>query len=442
MKWIALTLFLALIPVLQSWLTTNNRNAPYVWALLGFLPILSEGLHIVIAPVSWAYWPGYVKGFEISAVESIACAVLLSRRKVPGGLPMKWLWIAYIFAVLLSTLFAPVPMAALFAAWQALRMLLVFAAVASIATDDRGPKAIISGMAIALAINAGYAIQQRLGGTLQAPGLFSHQNIAGMASHFVAFPALAMLLADKKYRMGLLAVAAAAVVAIAGASRGTIGLAAFGYAIVLGLSLLRKPTGRKTMILALGIVGLLAVSPLAIGSLDRRFEATKALQSDYDERAAFEKAAWAMWHDHPMGVGANQFVNIANVGGYWTNAGVAGVAGSRSAHVHNAYLLISAEMGFGGLIAFFATLLFPLILALRMAWRYKNDPRGDLMIGLSVAIAVVAMHSFFEWVVVTYTIQWLLAINMGLIAGVAVQMSQATKARKKIPATSQRTQNA
>lgn len=429
MKWIALAFYLALIPVLQSWLATNKRNAPYVWALLGCLPILSEGLHIVIAPVSWAYWPGYVKGLEISAVEAIACAVLLSRRRVPGGLSFKWLWIAYIFAALLSALFAPVPMAALFAAWQAMRMLLVFAAVASIATDDRGPKAIIAGMTIALAINACFAIQQRLGGTLQAAGLFSHQNVAGMASHFVAFPALAMLLADKRYKLGLLAIGAAAIVAIAGASRGTIGLAAAGYVMVLGLSLLRKPTSRKIGILALGLVGLLAVAPIAIGSLDRRFEATQSVESDYDERAAFEKAAWAMWADHPMGVGANQFVNIANVGGYWERAGVASVTGSRSANVHNAYLLVSAEMGFVGLAALFALLAFPLIRAFRSAWRYRNDPQGDLLIGLGVTIFIVALHSLYEWVLVTYAIQWLLAINTGMIAGITARMRRPSRQR-------------
>jgi O-antigen ligase len=374
-----------------------------------------------------------VKGLEISAVDSIACAVLLSRRRIPGALSLKWVWIAYIFAAVLSAAFAPVPMAAMFAAWQALRMLLLFAAVASIATDERGPKAIIAGMTVALAINAAFAIQQRLGGTLQAAGLFSHQNIGGMATHFVALPAFAMLLADKRYKLGFVAVAAAVIVAIAGASRGTIGLAAIGYALVMALSLLRKPTGRKTAIVALGVVGLLAVAPLAMGSLDRRYEATKALMTDYDERAAFEQAAWAMWHDHPMGVGANQFVNIANVDGYWARSGVAGVTGSRSAHVHNAYLLVSAEMGFVGLAAFIAILLAPLVVALRTAWRYKNDPRGDLLVGLGVAIIAVSAHSFFEWVIVTYTIQWLLAINMGLIAGVAYSVRRSAASKKRAP---------
>ncbi|MES2290523.1 MAG: O-antigen ligase family protein [Pseudomonadota bacterium] len=430
MKWIALVFYLALIPVLQSWLATNRRNAPYIWALLGFFPILSEGLHIVIAPVSWAFWPGYVKGIEVSIVESISCAVLLSRRGTLRSFPFKWLWIAYIFAVLLSSAFAPVPAAALFAAWQALRMLLVCAAVASIAMDDRGPKAIISGMAIALAINAGYAIQQRLGGTLQAPGLFSHQNIAGMASHLVAFPALAMLLTDKTYRLGLLAVGAAGIVAVAGASRGTIGLAALGYAMVLGLSFLRKPTGRKTMAVALGGLAMLAAAPFAMGSLDKRFAATAALITDYDERVAFENAARAMWSDHPMGVGANQFVNIANVDGYWARAGVASVAGSRSAHVHNVYLLIGAELGYVGLLALVCILFIPLLTALRTAWRYKNDPRGDLLVGIASALTVVAIHSIYEWVFVTYPIQWLFAINLGMIAGVSGRMTQDERKRK------------
>lgn len=431
MKWVALVLFLAMIPAVQSWMVSNPRKVHYVWSLLGFLPLVSEGWHIVIAPISWALWPGYVKGLEISPVESIAIAILLTRRSSWNDLPFKWLWISYIFALLLSMMLTAVPMASFFAAWQGARMFLVFAAVVSIARDERGPAAIITGMALGLIVNAAFAIEQRLTGTLQAVGLFSHQNIGGMATHFVALPALAMLLVNRQFTMGYYAVAAGAVIAILGASRGTIAFAAAGYAFVLIASIIQKPTSRKTSLLAGGIFALLAAAPLAMGALDRRFEAAPVDTGLYDERAAFERAARAMWSDHPFGVGANQYVNVANIQGYSEKAGVVWSMGSRSAHVHNVYLLVGAETGYIGLLCFIALIFVPMWTAFKGAWATRNSVSGGVLIGLGTVLVVVAVHSMYEWVFVKYLIQWLFAINLGMIAGI---VSRKPRARKQVRA--------
>ena len=75
---------------------------------------------------------------------------------------------------------------------------------------------------------------------------------------------------------------------------------------------------------------------------------------------------------------------VANGGGYNNEAGVAWAAGSDSALVHNIYLLVGAETGYLGLLAF----LFvypPLAVAFRCGWRMDGDPRGDFT-GLGVAL--------------------------------------------------------
>ena len=56
---------------------------------------------------------------------------------------------------------------------------------------------------------------------------------------------------------------------------------------------------------------------------------------DYDERAAFIRAATMMLSDHPFGVGANQFAEVAIIDGYYQKAGVAPNRGSMTAQVHN-----------------------------------------------------------------------------------------------------------
>lgn len=424
MKWVALLIFILMVPAIKAWIQSNPSKAHYVWALLGFLPLVSSAWHIVIAPISWATWPGYARGMEVSPIEALALAIILSRRKTKGLFPFTWLWVAYIAALLVSVCFSGVPMGSMFVAWQEMRMLLVFTAAATVATDERGPKALIAGMGIAMAINAGFALQQRLTGTLQAYGLFTHQNIGGMAAHFVALPAMGIVLAEKNFRMGVVAIAAAAIIVVLGASRGSIGFAALGFALVLGFSLIRKPTKRKWSIVGASALALAIAAPIAVSSLDKRFAASAGEDSSYDERAAFEKAAKLMWADHPMGVGANQYVNVANMGGYSERGGVIWNWGSRAANVHNSYLLTAAESGYLGLITFIALLITPAIVGLKNAFGRGQERLRDLLIGPSVALIIVAIHCLYEWVFVTAFIQWLFAINMGIIAGTLYRIRQ------------------
>lgn len=432
MKWIALLIFAALVPALLSWLRTNPRLAPRVWALMGFLPFVLAGWHLTVAPVYWAGWPGYVQGIDVSLLDAVALAVFLSRPRVSVKSPLLFGMAAYILAILLSMMFAEAKEAVFFYAWQMARVLLVAAAVARVSTDERGPSALIFGMVIGLCLQAGYTIEQRLSGTMQAGGMFGHQNLLGMVSHFAVFPALALVLADGKQRLPLLGVISGIIVVILGASRATLGLAGVGYVALLLLSIIRKPTSRKTMVVFLGLLTLAAATPLALASLSNRFEVAP-ISDEYDERAAFEAAAKMVISDHPMGVGADQYVIVANTQGYSARAGVAWNSGSRSANVHNVYLLVQAETGYPGLIAFVFMMFAPIIFAFRTAWRVRKDPRGDLMLGLAVSLSIVAIHSFYEWIFVEYPTQYLFAIDVGIVIGLAKQMAKAKKGGKVAP---------
>lgn len=429
MKWIALLLFMALVPLLVARLRSTPGQAPIIWTIMGFLPFVIDKWHLRVAPISWAMWPGYVKGMEVSLLDAVALAVILSLPNIKIKSPMMIVLPLYILAVLLTMAYSQVPEAAFFYAWQLLRVLLLFAAVAKISQTERGPPALILGMVLGLSMQAGYAISQRFSGATQSSGTFGHQNLLGMISHFVAFPALALLLADGKRRAPIFGVMAAAIVVILGASRATLGLAAAGFVALLVLSIMRKPTSRKSMIVGLGFVALVAVTPAALNSLQKRFEVAP-LSTDYDERAAFERAAHMAIADHPMGVGSNQYVVVANTQGYSDRAGVVWNAGSRSANVHNTYLLVWAESGFLGLAAFILLLFVPMLTAFRGAWQNRKDPRGDLMLGLGVSLAVVSVHCLYEWVFVNDSVQTLFAIDAGIIAGLSRQISRAQARRK------------
>ena len=128
------------------------------------------------------------------------------------------------------------------------------------------------------------------------------------------------------------------------------------------------------------------------------------------------------WRTIRLGVGANHFTLVANIGGYFTRVGELWGAG-RQSNVHNVYWLVAAETGYIGLVAFVAFLLPPLIAAIRCSARHVEDPRGDLLLGLGCALLVVYLHSFEEWIFVVFDSQYLLAIVMGLIAGLTQELN-------------------
>lgn len=430
MKWIFLFLLAVLVPVLVGWLRSHPRDAPKVWALMGFLPFVLGPWNLYVAPYSWGAWQGYVKGIEVSALDAVALAVLLSRPRTRFRLPFKIIGIAYLVTALLSVLQANIPIAASFYPWQLARVFLLFAAVAKICEDERAPAALITGMVIGLGFQACYSVMDYASGATQAAGLMGHQNLLGMMSHFVAFPALAMLLAGRRGWIPFAGPVAGILVAITTASRATMGFAGIGYVMILVLSGARKWTSRKAMIMTAGVLALVVATPLALASLDRRLEASPLIEG-YDERARMEAAAWMIIADNPMGVGANQYVVVTNTGGYSARAGIAWTSGS--AHVHNAYLVVAAETGFIGLIAFMALLAAPVVVAFRCAWKNRKDNRGDLLLGLGVAILIVSAHSLYEWVTLTYLVQYMLAITAGLIAGIAHQLGYWGVRRKRRP---------
>src|SRR6185436_9983263 len=109
----------------------------------------------------------------------------------------------------------------------------------------------------------------------------------------------------------------------------------------------------KRTIIVTAALGAMLMVPVVISSFDRRFaDQASLIASDYNERAAFEKAAGLMVSANPMGHGANHYVVAANLGGFNNRAGVIPIVGSQGANVHNIYFLVAAETGYLGLITF------------------------------------------------------------------------------------------
>ena len=421
MKWAVFVIVLLGILPLARWIRRNPRQAPRIWILMGFLPFgITAVRHSYMAVISWPMWPGFVKGMEVSVLDVFALAIYLSLPRVRHPLPFRWSIGFYFLAVLLSVFQAGVPAGALFYLWQLARIFLVYAAVTRACVDERVVSALLTGMAIGLGFEFCFVVWQHFGvGVIQTTGTFGHQNFLGLVSHFVVFPLFALLLSGERGWQFVLAPIAGVIIAVLTASRATVGLMGSSLVLVFTLSVARRLTARKAAIALVGAVSLAVLSPFAISSLEKRFAAAP-LSEDYDERAALERAAAMILSDHPMGIGANNFVTTANTGGYYERAGVAWT--SRSAEVHNAYWLAAAESGYIGLVAFVLFLLRPLIAAFSCGWRNRGDRRGDLLLGLGVGLLTVYVHSCFEWIFFLVPAQYLFAMTMGLVAALTQQL--------------------
>lgn len=419
MKWLGLIILLAAIMPLAGWLRRNPRHIPKIWMLVGFLPFVLSNFHLYMALDSWAGWPGHVKGAEVSVLDALALAIYITLPRARHSLPFLASMAIYFVAVVLSVFQADMPMAALFYPWQLARMFLVYAVVARACADPRVPPAILKGMAAGIFLEAGFVVWERFVlGVLQASGTIGHQNLLGVISHLIVFPFFALLLTGGNGWLPHAVVLAGVLIEVLTASRATLGLAGFAYAAVYTLSALTRWTSRKALVLLLGLAAIAVIAPLALSNFAQRGEA--ALISSEDERVALEAASAAIFSDHPWGVGANHFVFTANVRGYYSKSGVQWT--SYSATVHNIYWLVAVETGYLGLIAFVLFLARPLIVAFRCGWRNREDQRGSLLLGLGVALLTVYIHSLFEWIFITFHVQYIFALDLGLVAGLAEQL--------------------
>ena len=421
MKWVLFAVGLASLVPLMGWLRANPWALPKAWMAIGALPFIWGVFpKREIAVLGVPDWPGFSKGFDISLLDLIIVAVYFSApRARHAALPFKFSFIFYIGAVLLSAFQAGNPTATLYYVWQLLRMFMVYAVVARACADSRLSTALLKGLALGLCFEACVVASQRfIIHYVQAPGTFEQQNMLGLAVHFVVFPFFALLLSGEKDWQPATVPILGTIIDIFTASRAALGLVGVGFSLLFLLSVFRKWTARKASILAAAVVVLLLLAPVAYRQFDLRNSVFGV--SDDGGREALNNAAETILSDNPMGVGANNLVVFANVRGYYNRSEVG--AKNSTTFPHNIYWVTAAETGYVGIVALIFFLMRPLLFALSCGWRCRKDRRGDLLLGLATSLIMVYIHSYFEWIFLTDQIQYIFAIDVGIIAGFADQL--------------------
>lgn len=418
MKWIFLISIITAVVPFAMWLRRNPGSAPLVWTAFGFLAVQHGPLHLYVAPVSWALWPGFVKGLEVSILDAFALSLLLSQPPAKEPWALRYAFVFYMLAVLLAVTQAEFMTPALFYPWQTARIFFVaFVVSRAVANDTRMVAPLVQGLGYGLLLALAHSVAERFaGGALQAAGGFQHQNQLGMITNLIALVYFSLLLAGGVGWMIMAIPVAGAIIAILTVSRGTIAVLFAGYAALFMLSGLRCWTSRKTRVAVASALAAAVVLPMAISTLDKRMGDRSIFETD-QERTAFERAAGLMLNDHPFGVGPNHYVVATNTQGYSDRAGVLPRAESRAAHVHNLYWLSVVETGYIGILSYALLLMQPLVMAFTTGWRHRHDWRGELLLGLGVGLVAIYSQSTLEWIFVSFQVQYIFGLVVGLVAG-------------------------
>src|SRR6185312_15645003 len=137
--------------------------------------------------------------------------------------------------------------------------------------------------------------------------------------------------------------------------------------------------------------------------------------------------------DHPFGVGANQYVIIANTGGYSQRAGVPWNEANLRAPVHDSYYLITAELGFLGLAGMLAMLGSFIALGFGLLRSRLPEECSELVPGLLATTIIVAIQISYEFTFMEFMIHDLCAINAGILVAVMARKRSPSSIAAKLP---------
>ncbi len=418
MKWIALAI------VMLAWYPAGvlARSRPAMQRalaiLVGFLPFHAVDLNII----SYEAYRGDTRGLELSLVDFVALALIVATPSGAGAAPFRASRILYLVAALTSVALAPIPLFASFAAWKLARCYLLFICVYRASRQLRADPWFISGLSLGLVYATGLCLWQRYGlGMMQAPGPFPHQNGLAMAANMICPAVLAVSLAGQGGRAAIATVGAAAVSVVLTLSRGGMMMFILAAAIVFVGSTARRATPRKVRYLGAAVLVAGALLTKSWDTIADRF--LHAAKSSEEAREYFEEASQAMLHDHPFGIGMNQYSHVLSSVGYGERVGMD--IHDQSGIVHNIYWLTVAELGYHGLLALALLLAHPLYVALRSAARDRTLS-GDVLLGIAASLTVTYIQGKLEWSLRMTTISQILFILFGLVAALGIRRSRSS----------------
>ena len=388
---------------------------------------------LTLGSVEW--YRGHAKGYHFYFSEALALALTLaialerkpSFRWFPPG---AWLYLAYVFLCLLSIVNAPVKGYTLMAALKCFKMgVFLVMAFNFVRTDDDlhwflTVMVFVMGWELMVVLKLKY-----LQGMYQVRGTFEHQNPLSMFSSMIGLILLATGMGPPHpranwYLFGYLCTAA---IVQSTLSRAGLVVFAFGTAMVVGLSILDKPTKRRILAVAsLGTVGTLGLL-LTIGTIVARFH-DQGNEASKETRDLLNDASRHMLRDFHLGIGWNNFAHTINhpfaygdgIDDWERERGHKVDEDYAKGVVESHYYLLLAETGYQGFLAYIAFIMAFLYWNARGFLAFRHHLRGCVSLGIAVGCSVNYLQSSLERVLTQPRNLMLWLLLLGIAARIEI----------------------
>ncbi len=410
---VILVLFGVFAPIAGIWLRGKARWQAAIFAMICFMTI--GGL---FGPAEWGltlgsveWYRGHAKGYSFYFNEVLALALALSLwrespktfRWMPPGL---WLYLLYTGLSMVSIINAPMQGYVWMVALKWVKASILFIAVYNFVRQEEHLAFFLKVMAIALCWEFIIVLKFKyLDHIYQVRGTFEHQNPLAMYATMVGVLFLAAGMGPKVCNGNLLLVA---FVACAGTVQSTLSRAgllffAFGTSMVIGLSLLDKPTKRRLLTVgALGLVGMLGLI-LTINTIVARFH-DEGNEASGETRVVMNAASKEMVHAHPLGIGWNNFALVINppfpygdvIDDRERELGHKVDPDYAKGVVESHYYLLMSETGWQGLASYLLLIAVFLWWNLRGMWRFRQHFLGCVSLGIGAGCFCNYVQSTLE----------------------------------------------
>lgn len=410
---VLLTLFLVVAPLGGVLLRGKPRAQATLFALTCFMTIgglfAAAEWSLTLGSVEW--YRGHAKGYHFYFTQVLALMLCVSLwRETPQTFrwrpPGLWLYLLYCALSFLSIVNAPMPGYVCMAALKSVNMAILFVAAYNFVRTERDLGFFLKVMAFTMFWEFFIVLKLKyLGGMYQVRGTFEHQNPLAMFATMIGLILLATGMAPNAPRGNLLLggfIACAGIVQST-LSRGGLAIFALGTMLVIGLSLLDKPTKRRvTAVAALAVLGSLGLI-IALGSIIARFH-DEGNQASGETRDLMNAAARAMVQDHPLGIGWNNYAHTINapfpygdvIDDWERDRGHRVDPDYAKGVVESHYYLLLSETGYQGLVSYLVFIAVFLWWNVRGMLRFRQHLLGAVSVGVFVGCLCNYLQSSLE----------------------------------------------
>jgi hypothetical protein len=414
------------------------------WA---FIAMVAGGVMVIDVNFLGEYWyRGTARGIEISLVDLLAWAILISTIVAPRYPGRRWIPPAGLGFMLLYFCYCSFSIAIaeekMFGVWElakVLRGIIILIAAAAFVRTRRELGILVFALGCSVCIETMFAFKQRvLSGMYRVAGTLDHANSLSMYMCVAGPVLLAASLSEwsKPLRwFAALCAALAGIDVLLTLSRAGLPI----YALVMtgaALSCTSLEVTRRKLLIGFGVVACTGL--LLLKSWDlivARYESASLTEEYLDEnaegRGVYWRWAFAIVKDHPMGVGINNWSYAVSKTygprlGYWyedyddikVSPEKAELPSHRyAAPAHSLAALTLGELGYPGLILFgFVWLRWFQMGAAFLRRRLNPDPMHRLAIGFLFSAGGMFLQSITEWTYRQQTNMFIFHILMGALA--------------------------